>query len=165
MKYCKFIAVTAAVLLSACANTGKSGGPLAEMNLVESEVWMLGNRRSEGVVTTPSGLQYKILSSANATGCKPEKNSTIRVHYSMRIAKTGSEVDSSFRRGVPSDFKLNQMIEGWELGIPMMDVGESWEFYIPPHLAYGSKGSGRLIPPNVVLISRVNLMGASNCRL
>jgi len=120
--------------------------------------WLSINLKREGVVATDSGLQYKVLEQSD--GCKPDTDHKVTVHYRMFSPKSKQVIDSSYRRGRPNEFKLSKMIKGWREGVPMMKVGETWEFYIPAHLAYGSKGTPGTVAPNTLLISEITLVDA-----
>lgn len=142
-------------LLFSCASTKKPGSAYSPEKF--NAHWFKVNLKREGVVATGSGLQYKVLQESK--GCKPDTDYEIKVHYIMLSANRKRVIDSSYQRGGPSDFKLSKMIKGWREGVPMMKVGERWEFYIPPNLAYGSKAlSG--IPAHSILISEITLVDA-----
>lgn len=112
---------------------------------------------SEGFQKTDSGLRYKI--EETGSGDKAEKGKTVSVHYKGMLPD-GSEFDSSFSRNKPIDFPLGkgQVIQGWDEGIQMLRVGDKARFVIPPHLAYGERGAGGVIPPNATLIFDVELV-------
>lgn len=143
-------------LMFGCASSNNSGSvySLEELNAY----WLKTNLKREGVVATDSGLQYKIVK--QSTGCKPDTGYKVTVHYKMLSARSKKVIDSSYQRGKPDKFLLSKMVKGWREGVPMMKVGESWELYIPPHLAYGSRGSPGSVPPNSVLISQITLVDA-----
>ena len=134
---------------------------LAEQNLIQSEKWLADNLRQDGVHQTPSGLQYKILKSAN--GCKPNVNNPVELHYEMKLTSTNQILDSSYSRGSPGVFALKNMIPAWLEGVALMKTGEVWEFYVPPQLAYGEAGSGTTIEPNVVIIFKIELLRVGAC--
>ncbi len=164
MKQFALAIVVLSIFLVSCSTTRSVEMSLADKNLHESNAWLKINLKNAGVLQTRSGLQYRVLSAGNKSACSPNKTSVIKVNYNMRLARSNYELDSSYKRNMPAQFSLKNMILGWQEGVPMMKVGDSWEFYLPPHLAYGSNGSGRLIQPNVVLTSRVDLLGAQNCK-
>lgn len=139
-----------------CANSNTTSGAYTPEEI--NAYWFKRNLKREGVVATDSGLQYKILTKAN--GCKPDTGYKISVHYKMISTKTSRMIDSSYQRGGPSEFHLSKMIKGWREGVPMMNVGETWEFYIPPNLAYGNKGAPGSVAPNSVLTSVITLVDA-----
>lgn len=149
-----FVVFSCSLMLS-CASSNNTGGGYSMEKL--NAHWFKINLKREGVVETDSGLQYKILE--KSAGCKPDTDYNITVHYKMLSSNRKQLIDSSYQRGHPSEFKLLKMIKGWREGVPMMKVGESWELYIPPHLAYGSRGSSA-VAPNSVLISQIKLIDA-----
>jgi len=121
----------------------------------EGENFLKQNRTKKGVNETASGLQYTI--ERNADGAKPSATSVVRVHYEGRLLD-GTVFDSSYARGEPIEFPLNQVIPGWTEGVQLMSVGSKFRFYIPYHLAYGERGAGQVIPPFATLIFDVELL-------
>lgn len=117
--------------------------------------FLKNNANAEGVVTTASGLQYKVL--RDAEGAKPTAYSEVEVHYKGTLID-GTVFDSSYDRGEPISFLLGQVIPGWAEGVQLMPVGSKYEFYIPPALGYGQGGVPGVIPPNSVLIFEVELL-------
>lgn len=114
------------------------------------------NAKKEGVTTTASGLQYKVLSEGKG-GPKPGPRTKVTVHYAGQLIN-GKEFDSSYKRGQPIDFGLNQVIPGWSEGVQLMSEGDKYEFYIPSDLGYGPRGAGGAIPGNATLIFQVELL-------
>jgi FKBP-type peptidyl-prolyl cis-trans isomerase len=114
------------------------------------------NGKKEGVTTTASGLQYKVIKAG--TGAHPKATDTVKVHYKGTFLD-GKTFDSSYDRGEPISFPLNRVIAGWTEGVQLMPVGATYEFYIPSNLAYGERGAGGVIPPNSTLIFVVELLG------
>ena len=112
------------------------------------------NRTKEGVVETPSGLQYKVITMGN--GPKPTATDQVRVHYHGTTID-GEVFDSSVQRGETITFGLNQVIRGWTEGVQLMPVGSKFMFYIPSDLAYGDRAAGALIKPGSTLIFEVEL--------
>jgi hypothetical protein len=106
-------------------------------------------------ITTKSGLMYEVLVSSN--GSSPTSTSIVKAHY-IGSFKDGKVFDNSYDRGDPIEFRLNQVIGGWQEVIPMMKVGEKWRIIVPPHLAYGEKGVGTTIPPNTTLYYLIELI-------
>ncbi len=115
------------------------------------------NKKKQGVVTTASGLQYKILHKGGKT-LQPKATDQVKVNYEGRLID-GKVFDSSYERKEPITFPLNQVIKGWTEGVQLMHVGDTFEFYIPQDLAYGSRGAGNVIPPYAALIFKVELLG------
>ena len=113
------------------------------------------NKAKEGVVTTESGLQYKVIKAGK--GEIPSKTSTVKVNYKGTLID-GTEFDSSYKRNAPATFRADQVIKGWTEALTMMPVGSKWELYIPQELAYGSRETGGLIKPFSTLIFEVELL-------
>jgi len=129
----------------------------SDSNGTEGAEFLAANQAKEGVVTTDSGLQYKIMTAGS--GAKPTSDSTVEVHYAGRLLD-GTEFDSSIKRGVPAQFGVTQVIPGWTEALQLMSEGATWELYIPAELAYGPGGQGP-IGPNQVLIFEVQLLQAN----
>jgi FKBP-type peptidyl-prolyl cis-trans isomerase FklB len=127
---------------------------LAEKNLQEGKNFLLENRKKEGVKTTSSGLQYKVLE--KGTGKKPGLEDTVTVHYRGRLID-GKEFDSSYKRKEPATFPVKGVIAGWTEALQLMKEGAKWQLFIPANLAYGEKGVPG-IAPNSVLIFDVELL-------
>ena len=121
----------------------------------EGEAFLKMNASAEGVVTLPSGLQYKVLK--EGTGKKPSASSQVRCHYEGTLLN-GVKFDSSYDRGEPAVFGLNQVIRGWTAGVQLMAEGAKYEFYIPYDLAYGEHGAPGAIPPYAALKFIVELV-------
>ncbi len=132
---------------------------IKEKNKKEAEAFLAENKKKEGVVTLPSGLQYKVLVKGN--GPSPKDTSTVKVHY-IGTLLDGREFDNSYKRGEPAEFPLNQVIKGWTEALQLMHVGDKWILYIPPELAYGENGAGNTIEPNSLLIFEVELLDVLN---
>ena len=128
---------------------------LAETNKKEGEAFLAANKGKEGVKTTSSGLQYKIIKDGN--GQTPKATDTVTVNYSGTLID-GTEFDSSYKRGEPASFPLNGVIPGWTEALQMMKVGSKWQLFLPPAIAYGERGQGRVIGPNAALIFEVELL-------
>ena len=121
----------------------------------EGEAFLAENKKQPGVVTTASGLQYTVLQEGN--GRQPKASDTVRCHYEGRLLD-GTVFDSSYRRGVPADFGLRQVISGWTEGVQLMKEGAKYRFFIPYNLAYGEHGAGADIPPYAALVFDVELI-------
>lgn len=124
-------------------------------NAAEGDKFLLENRAREGVVVTESGLQYEVIELG--TGPKPAATDMVKVHYRGTLLN-GEEFDSSYARGEPISFQLDQVIPGWTEGVQLMPVGSKYKFFIPAGLAYGEAGGGP-IGPNATLIFEVELIG------
>ena len=119
------------------------------------EKYLAENAKNEGVITLPSGLQYKVLREGN--GRKPKATDEVVCHYEGFLVD-GTVFDSSFQRGEPATFPLNQVITGWTEGLQLMQEGAKYRFFIPYRLGYGEGGAGTLIPPFSALIFDVELI-------
>jgi len=124
-------------------------------NEAEGKAFIEKNKTKEGVVTTKSGLQYKIIK--EGTGKTPTDEETVECNYKGTLID-GTEFDSSEKNGGPVKFKVGQVIPGWTEALKLMPVGSKWELYIPGELAYGPRGAGKLIGPNSTLIFEVELV-------
>jgi FKBP-type peptidyl-prolyl cis-trans isomerase len=123
--------------------------------LEAGKAYLAENATKEGVVTTPSGLQYLVLT--EGTGKSPKAKDTVVVHYRGTLLN-GAEFDSSYERREPAEFPLNRVIKGWTEGVQLMKEGSKFRFFIPPNLAYGSRGAGIDIGPNETLVFEVELL-------
>ena len=133
-------------LKATAANAAKEAG----------ERFLAENAKRAGVKTTASGLQYEVIT--DAIGIKPKATDTVRVHYEGTLPD-GTVFDSSYKRGEPISFGLNQVIKGWTEGLQLMPVGSKYKLYIPYHLGYGERGAGASIPPYSALVFTVELLG------
>jgi len=128
---------------------------MAEENKKAGEAFLAENAKKEGVVTLPSGLQYKILKAGD--GKKPTDADTVECNYRGTLVN-GTEFDSSKRTGKPATFKVGGVIPGWTEALKLMPVGSKWQLFVPSQLAYGERGKGGRIGPNVTLIFEVELL-------
>jgi FKBP-type peptidyl-prolyl cis-trans isomerase FklB len=127
-------------------------------NLKKGEEFLAANGKKDGVKTTASGLQYKVVKAADkADGKSPKATDTVKVHYHGTLLD-GTVFDSSVERGEPISFPLNQVIPGWTEGVQLMKEGDKFQFYIPSKLAYGPQSPGGKIGPNSMLIFDVELL-------
>ena len=124
-------------------------------NKAAGEKFLAENAKKEGVVTTESGLQYKIIKAGK--GEIPTKESTVKVHYKGTLID-GTEFDSSYSRKEPAKFGVTKVIKGWTEALQLMPVGSKWELYIPQELAYGERQSGSHIKPFSALVFEVELL-------
>lgn len=124
-------------------------------NKAEGEKYLAENKDKEGVKTTASGLQYKVLKSGS--GATPKAEDRVKVHYKGTLID-GTKFDSSYDRGQPAEFSVNGVIKGWTEALLLMKAGDKWELTIPSDLAYGPRGNMRTIPPNAVLVFEVELI-------
>ncbi|MFC3549621.1 FKBP-type peptidyl-prolyl cis-trans isomerase [Lysobacter cavernae] len=126
----------------------------AKKNLEEGQKFLAENGKKPGVVTTASGLQYQVLTEGK--GAKPKVTDAVSAHYKGALLD-GKTFDSSYDRGQPATFVLNQLVPGWQEGIALMPAGSKYRFWIPANLAYGEKGAGP-IGPNSTLVFEVELL-------
>lgn len=126
----------------------------SDTNQQAGEAFLAENKSKDGVVTLPSGLQYKIVKAGE--GESPTKTDQVKVNYEGRLVD-GTIFDSSFQRGEPAVFPVNAVISGWTEALQLMKPGAEWELYIPSNLAYGERGVGQ-IGPNSTLIFKVDLL-------
>ncbi len=127
---------------------------LARENKVKADKFMSENKVKKGIVTLPSGIQYRIIE--DGSGKRPLKNSEVSVHYRGSLT-SGLEFDSSFARGVPAAFKVDSVLKGWQEVLPLMKVGDHWQIFLPPDQAYGMRGQGP-IGPNEALVFEIKLV-------
>ncbi len=128
---------------------------VAGQNKAEGEAFLARNQKEPGVVTLPSGLQYKPIKVGD--GKKPAADDTVICHYRGTLIN-GKEFDSSYRRNAPAELPLKNVIKGWSEALQMMTVGSKWQIFIPAQLAYGERGAGADIGPNATLIFEVELI-------
>ena len=121
----------------------------------EGVAFLAKNKSVSGVITTASGLQYKVL--RQGTGAKPNPTDIVKVNYKGSLLN-GNVFDSSYDRNEPIDFPLNQVVPGWSEGVGLMTVGSKYQFWIPSALAYGETGSPPTIGPNATLVFEVELL-------
>jgi FKBP-type peptidyl-prolyl cis-trans isomerase len=133
----------------------------AVTNKTEGEAFLASNKSKDGVVTLPSGLQYKILTAG--TGAKPTANDSVVCNYRGTLLN-GTEFDSSYKRGQPATFGLGQVIKGWTEALQLMPVGSKWQLFVPSGLAYGDRGAGADIGPNATLIFEVELLSIEKAK-
>jgi FKBP-type peptidyl-prolyl cis-trans isomerase len=148
-----------AVLSQLQADVGKRQQAAAlqagETNKIQGDEFLAANKSKPGVVTLPSGLQYKILKEGN--GPKPTAGDSVVCNYAGTLID-GKEFDSSYKRGQPVTFPVGQVIKGWTEALQLMPVGSKWQLFIPSNLAYGDRGAGPDIGPGATLIFEVELI-------
>ena len=127
----------------------------AEKNKKAGETFLTENQKKEGVVTLPSGLQYKVLK--EGAGNTAKATDQVKVNYKGTLID-GTEFDSSYKRGEPAVFQADKVIAGWTEALQLMKEGSKWEVYIPSNLAYGERGAGPIIGPNSTLIFEIELL-------
>jgi FKBP-type peptidyl-prolyl cis-trans isomerase len=125
-------------------------------NKKDGDAFLAANKSKPGVVTLPSGLQYKILK--EGTGPKPTSADSVECNYKGTLID-GTEFDSSYKRGQSATFPVTGVIKGWTEALQLMPVGSKWQLVLPPDLAYGARGAGDAIGPDETLIFEVELLG------
>ena len=126
-----------------------------DRNKAEGEAFLAANKAKDGVVTLPSGLQYKVVTPGN--GKAPTLEDTVVCHYRLSLVG-GAEVDSSYKRGQPTTIPVKGAIKGWTEALQLMPVGSTWQLVVPSTLAYGERGGGTGIGPNATLIFDIELL-------
>ena len=126
-----------------------------EENRVVGKAFLAENQKNNGIITTPSGLQYQILN--EGSGPKPKLTDQVTTHYHGTLI-SGKVFDSSVKRGQPASFPVNGVIAGWTEALQLMPVGSKWKLFIPSELAYGERGAGADIGPGTTLIFEVELL-------
>ncbi len=161
MRFALAVAAAVAALIAAPLAQAQSApaptpaqGPA--MTITEGQAFLDKNKTAPGVVTLPSGLQYKILKSGPKTGPSPTPRDKIKVHYEGKLLN-GTVFDSSIARGEPADFPLRGLIPAWVEAVQLMHPGDEWIIWAPPSLAYGDADKGK-IPPNSVLEFKMSLI-------
>lgn len=137
-----------------------AGDALAARNAAAAKEFLDRNGKVKGVVTTASGLQYKILAAGDKKSPPIALTDSVTVEYRGKLAN-GTEFDSSYSRGVPATFPVNGVIKGWQEALVLMKPGAKWQLFIPPELAYGARSQPK-IPPNSLLIFDVHLVSAES---
>ena len=128
---------------------------LGDTNKKQGLAFLDANKTKDGIVTLPSGLQYKVLQ--EGTGPKPASTDTVVCNYRGTLLDS-TEFDSSYKRGQPATFPVTGVIKGWTEALQLMPVGSKWQLFIPSELAYGERGAGGQIGPNATLIFEVELL-------
>ena len=153
-------AAAVAELHSRSSATGNTYDQSAQTNEEDGDTFLAENKQKEGVRTTASGLQYKVIK--EGTGPQPTENDdVVTVNYRGTFIN-GREFDSSYKHGRPATFQLNKVIKGWWEGLQLMKVGSKYQLFIPAKLAYGNRAVGHVIGPNSTLIFDVELLGVKS---
>ncbi|NOZ20945.1 MAG: FKBP-type peptidyl-prolyl cis-trans isomerase [Planctomycetes bacterium] len=150
------VEVRKAAMLKMRAQRAQEAGALAKKNLAAEQAFLAENKKKDGVSTTESGLQYKVV--RPAAGPKPKETDAVKVQYRGTLLD-GTEFDSSYKRGRPAVFTVGKLIRGWKEGLQLMNVGSKVRLFVPSKLAYGPQGRGPTIGPNTMLIFDVELLG------
>jgi len=134
----------------------KQQAQAGEKNLTEGKAFLEENGKKDGVITTDSGLQYKVLASGD--GKQPTDSDTVTTHYKGTLID-GREFDSSYKRDKPASFPVKGVIKGWTEALQLMHVGDKWQLFVPSDLAYGATKRSELIEANSTLIFEIELLG------
>ena len=137
------------------AKAAEAAKQMGEINKKEGADFLAANKTKDGIVTLPSGMQYKIITAG--TGPKPTAADTVICNYRGTLLN-GTEFDSSYKRGQPASFPVGRVIKGWQEALQLMPVGSKWQLFVPSDLAYGERGAGADIAPNATLIFEVELI-------
>ena len=133
----------------------KQQSEAANANIAAGKAFLAENAKKPGVVTTESGLQYKVITSGD--GAQPKDTDTVTTHYKGTLID-GREFDSSYKRNAPASFPVKGVIKGWTEALQLMHVGDKWELYIPSELAYGATKRSELIEANSTLVFEIELL-------
>ncbi|MDH3310076.1 MAG: FKBP-type peptidyl-prolyl cis-trans isomerase [Gammaproteobacteria bacterium] len=132
---------------------------MAKKNLEAGQAFLAANKKKPGVVTLPSGLQYKIITEGK--GKQPKSTDSVVAHYRGMLIN-GTEFDSSYQRNEPATFPVGGVIKGWQEVLPLMKEGSKWQVFIPADLAYGPRGASAAVGPNEVLIFDIELLSVES---
>ncbi|NOQ89407.1 MAG: hypothetical protein GQ549_00510 [Gammaproteobacteria bacterium] len=134
----------------------KKQADTAANNIAAGKAFLEANSKKDGVVTTDSGLQYKILTTGD--GVQPKDTDTVTTHYRGTLID-GREFDSSYKRDKPASFPVKGVIKGWTEALQLMHVGDKWQLFVPSELAYGASKRSELIQANSTLVFEIELLG------
>src|SRR3990172_6672394 len=132
---------------------------LMKKNLEAGQAFLEANKKKEGVIALPSGLQYKVITEGK--GKQPKSTDTVIAHYRGTLTN-GTEFDSSYKRNEPASFPVEGVIKGWQEALPLMKEGAKWQIFIPADLAYGPRGAGGAIGPNEALVFDIELLSVKS---
>lgn len=156
LKRTLILAAVASLALAGCAKK-EADMSLIQANAASAATFLETTAREPGVQKLPSGVLYKVVSSGPSDGVSPRREDEVKVHYEGKLI-SGEIFDSSFARGAPAVMRLGGLIPAWIEALQKMKPGDDWILYVPPALGYGEQGAGP-IPPNSVLIFRIQLIG------
>ena len=151
----KLLAAVLLLLPLAGCDRGPPAPP--DVPAAESAALLEKNKAEPGVVTLPTGLQYKVVRSGPEGGYRPKPGDAVKVHYEGRLP-SGEVFDSSYESGAPAVFTVGQLVPGWNQALQLMKPGDEWLLTVPPDLGYGEQGAGDAIPGGAVLIFRMELL-------
>ena len=141
--------------LAACQQA--AAPPAAGPSAAEARAFLEKNRTQPGVVTTASGLQYRVVRAGPEDRPTAKEGDEVKVHYEGKLLN-GRVFDSSYEQGTPAVFTVGQLVEGWNEALQLMRPGDELQLWVPPELGYGEEGAGGEIPPNSVLVFRMELL-------
>ena len=145
--------------LAACGpKSGPATAAAAASDADDGLKFLARNAKAPGVVSLPDGLQYKVERSGSPGALSPQRGDEIKINYEGTLID-GTVFDSSYRRGQPAVMPLDGLVPGWMEALPKMHVGDVWFLYLPSNLGYGPRGAGGVIPPNAVLVFKIELLG------
>lgn len=157
MKSSALLTLTLALgLCAGCSSNENKPGTAADAQAGDGAAFLAANAKKDGVITTASGLEYKVIKSG--TGESPKPDDKVKVHYHGTLID-GTVFDSSVQRGEPIVFPVGAVIPGWVEALQLMKVGDKWQLFIPAKLAYGEQSPSPAIPANSVLLFEVELLG------
>jgi len=156
LKRTLILAAVASLALAGCAKK-EAETSLIQANAATAATFLETTAKEPGVQKLPSGVLYKVVTSGPADGVSPRREDEVKVHYEGKLI-SGEIFDSSFARGAPAVMRLGGLIPAWIEALQKMKPGDEWILYVPPALGYGEQGAGP-IPPNSVLIFRIQLIG------
>ncbi len=144
--------------LAACHPKDPAQHTFSAKDTPDGAKFLAGNAKEAGVRTLPDGLQYKVVRSGPPGGASPKKGDEIKINY-VGTLLSGEVFDSTDKTGQPAVMPLDGLVPGWMEALPMMHVGDVWYIYLPSKLGYGARGAGGVIPPNAVLVFKIELLG------
>ena len=150
-------AALASLALAGCARKTEVDPSLIQANAASAATFLETTAKEPGVQKLPSGVLYKVVATGPSGGVSPRREDEVKVHYEGKLV-SGEIFDSSFARGAPAVMRLGGLIPAWIEALQKMKPGDEWILYVPPSLGYGEQGAGP-IPPNSVLIFRIQLIG------
>lgn len=143
------------------ANQHFAAAMSAGQGITDPAQWLTANAKRDNVITRESGLQYSVVKAGDTSGASPIGGQMVQVHYEGRLTD-GTIFDSSYARGQPAAFPSDQLVPGWVEALSVMKPGDQWVLYVPPALGYGEGGQPPVIPPNAIMIFRMELLAVAN---
>jgi len=151
--------VLALILATGLAGCGKKPtAPTAGADTAAGARFLADKAKIPGIATLPNGLLYQVVRSGPSDGATPHKGDEIKINYEGKLIDN-TVFDSTYQRGQPAVMPLEDLVPGWMEALPHMHVGDIWTIYLPPNLGYAERGAGNAIPPNAVLVFKIELLG------